>query len=71
MCRYDAQQSGATWVLASIEEQGNSYEEFVSTFHGVICKMELPPFTEKIKLVVPAPLRTKIFIILSVPPAHM
>ena len=52
MSRYVAVTAGPAWVLASIgqsPEMPETPEEVVSTFQGIVCKMDLPPFTEKIR----------------------
>jgi len=48
MAQYVAVPSGAAWVLATVGSPEDGNEEFVSSFQGIICKMDLPPFTEKI-----------------------
>ena len=48
MAQYVAVPSGAAWVLATVGSPEDGNEEFVSSFQGIICKMDFPPFTEKI-----------------------
>ena len=48
MSQYVVAPSGAAWVMATVGSPQDGNEEFVSSFQGIICKMDLPPFTEKI-----------------------
>ncbi|KIM38065.1 hypothetical protein M413DRAFT_76431 [Hebeloma cylindrosporum] len=45
MSNYVAVKAGSAWILAT---NGDAQEEFVTSFQGIISKMNLPPFTEKI-----------------------
>ena len=36
------------WVLVTVGTSPDMNEEFVSAFQGIICKKDLPPFTENI-----------------------
>jgi len=48
MSQYIVVQAGPAWVLATVGTSPDVNEEFVSTFQGIICQKDLPPFTEKI-----------------------
>jgi len=52
MSQYVVVQAGAAWVLATVGTSPDTNEEFVSTFQGIICQKDLPPFTEKIGYVI-------------------
>ena len=42
---YAVTQEGAIWRL--IRDDGDMPEEVVTSFQGIICKKDLPPFMEK------------------------
>jgi hypothetical protein len=48
MSQYVVVPAGPAWVLATVGTSSDVNEEFVSAFQGIICKKDLPPFTEKI-----------------------
>jgi len=52
MTQYVAVPAGPAWILATAGASPEMNEEFVLAFQGIICRMDLPPFTEKIGYVV-------------------
>jgi hypothetical protein len=48
MSQYVVVPAGPGWVLATVGTSPDTNEEFVSAFQGIICKKDLPPFTQKI-----------------------
>ena len=44
--RYAVEQEGAIWRLVR-RDDGGMPEEVVTSFQGILCKKDLPPFTEK------------------------
>ncbi|KIM35729.1 hypothetical protein M413DRAFT_32286 [Hebeloma cylindrosporum] len=48
MNQFVAVQEGPTWTLATTGDAQDTNKEFVCAFQGIICNVDLPPFTEKI-----------------------
>ena len=53
---YAVEQEGAIWRLLR-KDDGDMTEEVVTSFQGILCKKDLPPFTEKNMWVVNQELR--------------
>ena len=50
---YAAEQEGAIWrLIRKDDEDSDMPEEVVTSFQGILCKRDLPPFTEKTMWVV-------------------
>jgi hypothetical protein len=44
---YSVEKEGAIWRLIRKDDDEDMPEEVVASFQGILCKKDLPPFTEK------------------------
>jgi hypothetical protein len=44
---YRAESVGGVWRLVNRSEENSDDEEVVVSFQGILCKIDMPPFSEK------------------------